>query len=57
LFSIWIRNSEDIEARKKIEDSLRRILRLPVGYILEFKPHSEATKEPKPDKQQHDAPQ
>jgi len=39
ILSVWNRNSSDNQAVMALRDSIKRHLHLPVGYLMEYKPH------------------
>lgn len=42
LISVWNRDSENAETKRKIEETMRKIFGLPPGTILEYKAHAAA---------------
>jgi translation initiation factor 4E len=42
LISVWNRESENNEAKRKIEETMRKVFGLPPGTILEYKAHAAA---------------
>lgn len=42
LISVWNRDSENTEAKRKIEETMRQVFGLPAGTFLEYKPHASA---------------
>lgn len=41
---VWNRNGSDLNAKNKIRDTLKRVLKLPPNVPLEYKQHSDALK-------------
>jgi len=39
ILSVWNRNSSDNQAVMALRDSIKRHLHLPLGYVMEYKPH------------------
>ena len=45
ILSVWNRNASDNQAVMALRDSIKRHLKLPHGYIMEYKPHDASLKD------------
>lgn len=45
MLSVWIKHADNEEYKAIIEESLKKVMKLPSGFKVEFKPHDETIKD------------